>query len=121
MPRFLVDEDLPRSLARILQEAGFEAQDVRDVGLRGRNDDAVLDHARKNKQVLLTGDLGFGNLLRFPLGSHEGIFIVHYPNQVSNALITDTIIANLRALAEDEIRGGLAILEPGKLRLRRRP
>jgi predicted nuclease of predicted toxin-antitoxin system len=71
MPRFLVDEDLPRSLARMMLDAGLEAQDVRDVGLRGRHDDAVLDHARTNKQVLVTGDLGFGNLLRFPFGSHE--------------------------------------------------
>jgi len=36
MIRFLIDEDLPRSTAKLLREAGFESFDVRDVGLKGR-------------------------------------------------------------------------------------
>ncbi len=36
--RFLVDEDLPRSIDSLLQEYGHEAIDVRDIGLRGAND-----------------------------------------------------------------------------------
>jgi len=32
--KFLTDEDVPRSTARLLREAGFDAVDVRDVGLR---------------------------------------------------------------------------------------
>lgn len=38
MPAFLVDEDIPRSLAVSLREAGFQAEDVRDAGLRGHSD-----------------------------------------------------------------------------------
>lgn len=33
--RFLTDEDVPRSTARVLRDAGFDAIDVRDVGLQG--------------------------------------------------------------------------------------
>jgi len=33
--RFITDEDVPRSTARVLRDAGFDAVDVRDVGLRG--------------------------------------------------------------------------------------
>ena len=33
--RFITDEDVPRSTARVLRDAGFDAIDVRDVGLRG--------------------------------------------------------------------------------------
>jgi len=40
--RFLTDEDVPRSTARILREAGFDATDVRDVGLRGKSDEEVI-------------------------------------------------------------------------------
>ena len=43
--RFLVDEDLPRSLAGELRAAGVDAADVRDVGLRGRTDEEVLAYA----------------------------------------------------------------------------
>jgi hypothetical protein len=34
--RFITDEDVPRSPARVLRNAGFDAVDVRDVGLRGK-------------------------------------------------------------------------------------
>jgi predicted nuclease of predicted toxin-antitoxin system len=61
---FLVDENLPRSLARQLRESGVEAYDVRDLGLRGRPDTEVLETAVARSLVLLTGDLGFGSLLR---------------------------------------------------------
>ena len=42
-----------------------------------------LNLLKYNKAVLLTGDLGFGNLLHFPLGTHSGIFIAHFPNEIS--------------------------------------
>lgn len=43
--RFLTDEDVPRSTARILREAGFDAVDTRDVGLRGKSDAEVFAYA----------------------------------------------------------------------------
>ena len=47
MLRFLVDEDLPRSLARALRGAGHVAADVRDEGLRGEPDRRIFDVAQK--------------------------------------------------------------------------
>jgi predicted nuclease of predicted toxin-antitoxin system len=38
---FLVDENMPRPLAPALIGAGYGAEDVRDVGLRGQGDGAV--------------------------------------------------------------------------------
>jgi predicted nuclease of predicted toxin-antitoxin system len=32
--RSITDENVPRSTARVLRDAGFDAVDVRDVGLR---------------------------------------------------------------------------------------
>ena len=119
MLRSLVDEDLPRSLARELCAAGVEAEDVRDVGLRGRPDDEVFSHAVSRNLVLLTGDLGFGNVLRFPPGRHPGIGIVRYPNEIPTRVLNQAILDALKDLAEEEIRGNLLILEPGRIRLRR--
>ena len=44
MPRFLIDEDMPRSLAKVLRAKGFEVLDVRDCGLRGRSDDVTMKY-----------------------------------------------------------------------------
>jgi len=70
MARFLVDEDLPRSLVRALQDAGLDADHVIDSGLRGQPDGAIFDHAVTNGMVLVSGDLGFANVLTFPVTVH---------------------------------------------------
>jgi predicted nuclease of predicted toxin-antitoxin system len=117
--KFVIDEDLPRSTARILREKGFEVYDIRDHGLRGQEDDAILAFAKQQKAVLITGDLGFGNQLRYPASSHEGIIIAHFPNEFSTPELNAQILNALSVLTEDELKKSLTILQPGKIRSRR--
>ncbi len=119
MARFLVDEDLPRSLAPRLRAAGQEAQDVRDVGLRGRPDTDVFDYAVTRGLALISGDLGFGNLLDFPLGTHPGIIVVRVPNEVPTATLNELIVWTAQNLSVDDLDGNLVIVEPHRIRLRR--
>jgi predicted nuclease of predicted toxin-antitoxin system len=51
MIRFLSDEDLPRSTAKVLRKAGFESIDVRDIGLRGAKDDVIYRRALRKRTV----------------------------------------------------------------------
>lgn len=118
MLRFLVDEDLPRSLAGALRASGFEAADVRDVGLRSADDMSVFNRSIDEQRVLLSGDLGFGNLRRFPLGSHWGIGVVRYPNEASPETVIAAVIEAMQDVDEIQIRGGLMIIEPGRIRVR---
>jgi hypothetical protein len=67
----------------------------------------------------MTGDLGFGNLLHFPLGSHSGIVIAHFPNELSTSELNNQILKAFKNLEETDFKGNLIILEPGKLRIRR--
>lgn len=45
MLKFVIDEDMPRSTARILRAKGYEALDSRDYGLRGKSDEEVFEFA----------------------------------------------------------------------------
>lgn len=119
MHRVLVDEDLPRSLVAVLRLEGFEAFDVREIGLRSASDDVIFSHSQSDRRTLVTGDLGFANILRFPLGSHFGLLVMRYPNEVSSQTIADAVVRALRDVSEAEIRGALLIVHPGGLRLRR--
>ena len=119
MPKFVIDEDMPRSTAKLLLSNGFEALDVRDYGLRGKDDEKIFEFAQTNRAVLLSGDLGFGNLLHFPVGIHSGIFITHFPNEITSSELNNQIIKTVLSLEEDDFSGNLIILEPGKLRIRR--
>jgi predicted nuclease of predicted toxin-antitoxin system len=118
--KFVIDEDLPRSLTKILKIKGYEALDIRDHGLRSKSDEEIFEFACKESAVIVTGDMGFGNLLRFPTGSHFGIFIIHFPNEVSTPELNTQIIKALNALIEEDFRGNLIILEPGRVRIRRK-
>lgn len=120
MAGFLVDEDLPRSLARVLREAGFEAEDVRDIGLRGRTDEDIHNYSVDRRLTLLTADLGFSNPLLFPAGHHPGLMIVRFPNEVSTGEVTRAVVEAVRGLSDDEITDNVIIIEPGRIRLRRR-
>ena len=117
--RFLVDEDLPRSLAEVLRSAGHDALDVRDIGLRGHPDLAVSKAAQESGAVLISGDRGFANILSHPPGSHAGIVVAHFPNEVPNSTLNEQILAAVQSLGEDEIRGNLVMIEPGRIRIRR--
>lgn len=119
MSRFLVDEDLSRSTAPALREAGYDAEDVRDVGLRGRSDEAVFTYAQDRNAILTTANLDFSSTVLFPLGSHVDIILVRVPDVLPSRIATRELLRALTELREDVLPGALAIVELGRTRLRR--
>lgn len=120
MLRFVIDEDMPRSTAAVLKTRNYNVLDIRDYGLRGKSDEEIFKFAQQEKAVILTGDLGFGNLLKFPVGSHLGIVIAHFPNEIPTSELNNQIIKAFDDLTEMDFKGNLIIIEPGKLRIRRK-
>jgi predicted nuclease of predicted toxin-antitoxin system len=117
--RILVDEDMPRSTARVLVQAGYDAVDVRDVGLRGLGDNEVFAYAQANGMALISADMGFANALRYPLGTHEGIVVVRVPNELRTAQVNDELTRSLAELAGEALKGLLLIVEVRRTRIRR--
>jgi len=56
--RFLIDADLPYSLADVLSRYGHEAIRVRDT-LGSATDEEIFDYANRNECIVVTRDLGF--------------------------------------------------------------
>jgi predicted nuclease of predicted toxin-antitoxin system len=52
----LVDENMPRSLAAAISALGFQADDVRDMGLRARPDTEVMQLAIELDAIIITRD-----------------------------------------------------------------
>ncbi|HDY69043.1 MAG: DUF5615 family PIN-like protein [Candidatus Scalindua sediminis] len=119
MPKFVIDEDMPRSTGQILQTKGYTAMDIRDHGLCGAEDEEIYKFAQEEKAVLLTGDKGFGNLLKFPLGSHCGILIARFPDEISTVELNRQLLSDIATLKEDDFFGNLIILAPGRIRIKR--
>jgi len=119
LAKFVIDEDVARSTAKILADAGHEIIDVRDKGLRGAEDAKIFHFAQSKKAILLSADVGFGNLKKFPLGHHHGILIAHFPNELSVQEINRQILHALSQLKDKDLSRNLIIIEPGKIRIRR--
>jgi predicted nuclease of predicted toxin-antitoxin system len=118
---FLIDEDMPRSTAVVLREAGHAALDGRDIGLRGRTDAEVFAYAQSRGAVLVTADKGFANLLRFPPGSHSGLIVLRVPNELPTHEVNQELLRALVDLRDEDLKGMLVIVEAGRTRIRRGP
>jgi predicted nuclease of predicted toxin-antitoxin system len=84
--RFLVDENLPFSLIRLLQESGHDVFDVAATSLRGSPDEVLWMLAAREKRVLIIKDLDFP----FPqLRPHPlGLILVRVPDTFTGPQIT---------------------------------
>ncbi|NJL06661.1 MAG: DUF5615 family PIN-like protein [Chloroflexaceae bacterium] len=115
----LIDEDLSRSLAALLRQAGHTVEDVRDVGLRGASDTAVFAYAQATGATLITADKGFANMGLFPPGTHAGIIVSRIPDTLPTSVVNDEISAALGHLAGETLTGMLVVIELGRIRVRR--
>ncbi len=113
-----LDENLSRHLKESLAALGHDVVTTADERLSSQPDTAVADAAKKEDRLLLTLDLDFGNILKFPPGSHPGILLfrpVGLGPLAVNRFVED-FVAKQDASA---LAGCLAIIEPGRVRVRR--
>ena len=115
----VVDEDLPRSFSALLSSLGFTVFDPRDNQLRGASDDVFFQFAQKKHAVLFSADLGFSNIVQFPPGTHEGIVIIRFQNELKTMTVNQEAGRLLRKLLMQDYSGNLVIVSPGKIRIRR--
>ena len=115
----VIDEDLPRSFASVLKVSGFTPLDIRDHGLRGFSDEKIFAFAQKKKAVLFSADLGFSNILEFPPGTHHGIVILRFPNELTVQTVNKMVREALQKLKKTEYTGNVLILSPEKIRIRK--
>ncbi len=122
MANFLIDASLPRPTAALVASYGHTAIDVRDIGMGMASDQVVAAHAQANQLILLTKDQDFGNVLDYPPHQHHGIAVVEPPARIGRAGVLALVEQLLRQkFIIDILAGRLAIIQPGRIRLRPPP
>jgi predicted nuclease of predicted toxin-antitoxin system len=117
--RFLVDEDLPRSADSLLRKFGHDCFDARDVGLRGAKDPVVAAWAKSKGTGILTGDTDFLDVRKYPPADYAGIVVLRIPSWATATFILRMIESFLtREDLVAQVPGKLAIVSPGRVRLR---
>jgi len=117
--RFLIDANLPRSVIAAVQRVGHEVEFARDIGLGAAPDDQIAAYAHENMAAILTRDLDFADIRRYPPEKYHGIVVL----RLSDAAVAQEIVsvverfmlepAFIRALARR-----LAIVDADRVRFR---
>ena len=120
MRGFLVklDENLSRTHAEFLRSRGYEADRVHDQGLSGASDDAVWQRVNAERRFLITLDLDFSDVRRFPPGSHPGILLIR-PRSNSRAAVLEILQRILSEQSLESFQGCLVVASEEVTRLRR--
>ena len=115
---FLVDGNLPLSLATKLRALGHSAEHVRAARMGGAKDPAVYAYAQSHGLTIVTGHKDFSDIRAYP-PPHAGIVVVEVPDTMLPAHRNDLIIRQLSTIAGQSLRNTLVIVEPTRLRVRR--
>jgi len=118
--QFLIDEDLPRSTANLVMKYGYNAIDVRDIGLRGAKDVKIISYAQKRNLCLIPGDYDFSDIRNYPPSLYAGIVVLHIHRDATASFILEMLEVFLKQTKiVSELSGKLAIIEPGRIRIRK--
>ena len=113
---------MPRGTAPLIRSLGHDATDVRDVGLGGAPDAIVADHAKAHGLCLVSRDFDFADIRNYPPDQYAGLVVIDLPNTALVPAILGQVGALLgRQDVLNDLPGRLAIVEPGRIRLRPAP
>ncbi|MCB0610963.1 MAG: DUF5615 family PIN-like protein [Lewinellaceae bacterium] len=119
MLRFKLDENFSPSLTLKFKKRGFDAESVLDEKLSGSPDEDIFNICKLENRCLITLDLDFSNIIRFPADQTNGIIVVR-PNRPANFEVMQTMTnLLLDQLSKNDPKGCLWILEPHQLRIRK--
>lgn len=117
-PKFLADECLGLPTILLLRRLGYSVVAVPEINLAGKPDFEILKSAVKEKRVLVTEDIDFGNITLYPPKFHAGIILLRFRRKLESD-IHNTLTVLLGELRPADFNKTLIIVDADKYRLRR--
>jgi len=118
--RFLIDMNLPRTLAVLLTQNGYRCRHVGDIGLSQATDEEIVEEARLNGEVILTHDMDYGKILAFSGESSSSVIIFRYQTKEPESFLK-RILNNLPQIQSGLERGAIVVVERKITRIRLLP
>lgn len=117
----LLDQNISREVATWLRglRPAWRVAHTAEVGLHGKPDEDVFAWAQCEGATIVTFDEDFADQRSFPVGRHADVVRLRvWPTTVEE---TEAALGRLfETLTEGELRGALVIIEPHRIRVRRR-
>lgn len=119
MAALKLDENFSQYIAEIFQNAGHDTETVFGENLSGEPDEIIFNECQKEGRCIVTLDLDFANIIRFPAGNTPGIIVVRPNRPITLEVLRSMSEQLVVALRQNDPKGCLWILEPGQLRMRK--
>lgn len=118
--KLLIDEALQQRVADLLGDAGHDTVHAVAVGLQGTSDRSVLDRASNDERVVVTTDTDFGTLLALSGQDTPSVILLRGIEDDADARAA-AIVAVVSTIGEQLALGAVAVIEPGRVRIRALP
>jgi predicted nuclease of predicted toxin-antitoxin system len=115
--RFKLDENLGTRTQQLFREAEHDVMTVWEESLWGSTDQTIHDVCCQEHRCLVTLDLDFANVVRFPPAQTAGIVVLRLPKNPNPALLEHLVRQFLQALKQESVSGQLWIVEMGWIRI----
>lgn len=115
--KFKLDENFGTRTQQIFRTMGLDLLTVRDQHLQGCADQRLFEVCCSEKRCLVTLDLDFSDVLRFPPHHAYGIVVIRVPHNPTLLLLEQLIRQFLKALETMPIDKKLWIVETGRIRV----
>lgn len=81
MTAFKLDENLHPDVAEVLRDHGHDVMTVSGQGLRGTGDERLIHICHGEGRAIMTLDVGFADIRRYPPESYSGIVVLRLTSQ----------------------------------------
>lgn len=115
-----LDENLSRHLKQSLSALQHDVMTAAEEGLLSQPDTAIAAAAKLEGRMLLSLDIEFGDLRKYPPGSHPGI-ILFRPRNFGPLAVNKFVEEFVRGTDLNLLVGCVAVVEPLRVRVRRPP
>jgi predicted nuclease of predicted toxin-antitoxin system len=115
--KFKLDENFGRRTQNLFRESGHDIQTVIDENLQGSSDRKLLKKCLAEGRILVTLDLDFADVIRFPPHKTCGLVVLRLPGRITLKVLELLIVNLLNMLETETVERQLWIVEPGRIRI----
>ncbi len=115
--KFKLDENFGTLTQQLFRQAGHNVQTVREEELQGSSDQQLYKVCCEGQRCLVTLDIDFADVIRFPPNQAGGIVVIRVPRNPSLHLLEGLISQFLQILSQKSVEKQLWIVEVGRIRI----
>ena len=120
MIKILLDQGLPRSSVKILNDKGWDIVHTGDVGLNRATDRQILEYARKEGRIIITLDSDFHTILATENASSPSVIRIRQEG-LKGFEFSELIMKIFPKIHGALINGAMVTITDNSIRVRRIP